>query len=273
MRKTPLVAFVDIDVIPPPPADGRGPLARLLERLAQDRITLLFCSARTRAQVESTRQAFGIFHPFLTERGGAVFFPERYFGSDIENTRNVGGYQAIEFATHYDNVVETIRRVAERLNVGVLGFSDMSVEQVARECGLSLLDAHLAKLREYSEPFRLLSANPVAERRVFRALEGAGLVCRPDGGFHLASAAKGPQSGIALLTSLYRVAFGSVVTAAAVEGAGAAELAPHVDVVLDPILLERDDPRAGLYWLERIIQESDNARAAHAAARTARIAR
>jgi mannosyl-3-phosphoglycerate phosphatase len=273
MRKTPVVAFVDIDVVPAPPAEGRGALARMLEMLARERITLIFCSQRTRAQVESTRQAFGIFHPFVTESGGAVFLPERYFGSRVENTRSVGGYEAIEFATHYDVIVEALRRAADRLGIGVLGFSDMSVEQVARECGLSLLEARLAKLREYGEPFRLLSANPVAERRLFRLLESTGVNCRRGGDFHMATAATGPQAAIALLATLYRVAFGSVLTAAAGEGIGRSDLLPFVDAPFDPIVLNQEDPSAGLIWLERIVHESDNARAAQHAARAARMAR
>jgi predicted mannosyl-3-phosphoglycerate phosphatase (HAD superfamily) len=273
MRKTPVVAFVDIDPVPAPSADSRGALARMLELLARERVMLVFYSQRTRAQVESTRQAFGVFHPFVTEGGSAAFLPERYFGSEIQHTRKIGGYEAVEFATPYQAVVDTVRFTAERLNVGVLGFGDMSVEQVARECGLSLLEARLAKLREYGEQFRLLSANPVAERRLFRALEHAGLVCRNGANFHVATAAKGPQAAVALLTGLYRSAFGSVLTAAAVEGAGFAELAPHVDVALAPIVLEPDDPLAGLNWLERIVQECDNARAAQHAARAARVAR
>ena len=273
MRKTPVVAFVDIDAVPVPPSDSRGALARMLELLARERIMLVFCSERTRAQVESTRQAFGVFHPFITESGGAAFLPERYFGHLVENTRRIGGYEAVEFATCYDTVVDTVRRTADRLNIGVLGFSDMSVEQVARECRMSLLEARLAKLREYGEPFRLLSANTVAERRLCKALETGGLTCRRGSEFHVATTATGPQHGIALLTRLYRAAFGSVITAAPMEGRGADELVPHVDAALDPIVLERDDSGAALRWLDRIVQESDNARAAHHATRAARIAR
>ena len=245
----------------------------MLERLAHDRTMLVFCSERTRAEVESARQAFGIFHPFITEGGGAVFMPERYFGADVENTRMVGGYQAAEFGMSYDTLVETIRHAADRLNLGVLGFGGMSVEQVARECGLSLLDARLAKLREYSEPFRLLSANPIAERRLIRALEGAGVRCRPGPDFLFARTTKSPQNAIALLTALYRRAFGSVLTVATLEGVGLTELAPHVDLALDAIVLNPDDPDAGLHWLERIVEETDHARTAHGAARATRFAR
>jgi len=273
MQKIPVVTFVDIDDIPAPPAESRSALAHLLEVLARERIMLIFCSTRTRAQIESTRQTFGVFHPFVAESGAAAFVPERYFGSDVANTRKVGGYQAIEFARPYESVVDTVRRAADRLGIGLLGFNDMSVEQVARECGLSMLDARLAKLREYDEPFRLLCANPVAERRLFRAVEAAGLTCRRGPIFHFAGSAKGAQPAIAALTTLYRAAFGSVLTAGTGEGAGAAEIVPHVDAVLDPIILDSGDPYAGLRWLERVIEEIENARAMRIPPRSMRVAR
>jgi mannosyl-3-phosphoglycerate phosphatase len=273
MRKIPVVTFVDIDVVPVPRAESRGPLANLLETLAREKIMLVFCSQRTRAQVESTRQAFGVFHPFITEGGGAAFLPERYFAADVDTTRPVGGYRAIEFATHYDAVADTVKRAADRLNLGVLGFSDMSVEQVARECGLSLLEARLAKLREYSEPFRLLCANPIADRRLCRALESGGLVCRRGADLHVATTAQGPRPAMAALAKLYRDAFGSAFTAATREGAGAAEIVPHVDAPLDPVALEPDDPDAGLRWLEQIVQSVETVRATRSAARAVRVAR
>jgi mannosyl-3-phosphoglycerate phosphatase len=273
MRKLPVVTFVDIDAIPVPDAGSRGRQADLLESLARERIMLVFCSRRTRAEVEGTRQMFGVFHPFVCEGGAAAFIPERYFGSDVESTRKVGGYQAVEFATPYEEIVETLRRAADRLNLGVLGFNDMSVEQVARECGLSLLGARLAKLREYGEPFRLQCANPVAERRLFRALEGAGLTCRRGDDFHHVSAAKGPQAAIAVLTTLYRIAFGSLLTVGTREGTGASEILPHVEAALDPAPLHRSDPLAAQGWLEWIVNEIDNLRDARIPSRAARLAR
>jgi mannosyl-3-phosphoglycerate phosphatase len=272
MRKVPVVTFVDVDAVPPPGPESRRQIADLLAELADRRVMLVFCSKRTRAQVESTRQAFGVFHPFVCEGGAVAFVPERYFGTDIESTRKVGGYQAVEFATPYQEVVEIVQRTAARLNLGVLGFNDMSVEQVARECRLSLLEARLAKLREYGEPFRLLRANPVARQRLVRALESAGLTCRADLPFDHASAARGPRSAIAVLTRLYRVAFGSVLTAGLREGTGHAEVLPYVDLVLDTVS-DRDDPLAAQRWLASIIHEADNLRDARFHTRAAQMAR
>ena len=273
MRKLPVVAFVDIDAVPVPASDPREPLSDILETLARERIMIVFCSQRTRAQLEGTRQAFGIFHPFVCEGGAAAFVPERYFGSDIENARKVGGYHAVEFGSSYETVTERLRRVTDKLQIGVLGFSDMSVEQVARECGLSLLDARLAKLREYAEPFRLLAANPIAERRVTRALESVGLTCRTAAPFNCVGTVQDPRSAIDVLTTLYRLAFGSVITVACAEGAGATDIAPYVDIPLQPMAWTADRPATARAWLDAIIQQVDFCRDVRTVVRPARRAR
>lgn len=210
-----VVVFLDIDSAGPARGVSRDRLAAILEALAARRITLVFCTHGTRAEVESHQQALGVFHPFICENGAAIFVPDRYFGSAVEHTRRVGGYQAIEFGRPYGEVCEKVSRIADRMHVGILGFHDMSVEQVARECSLSLLDARLAKLREYGEPFRLLYANPMGERRLLKALETVGIRCAAHGPFRHAGTVDGPARAAAALTSLYRAALGPVVTASA----------------------------------------------------------
>jgi mannosyl-3-phosphoglycerate phosphatase len=269
MSKLPVsaIVFADIDSAPSAPlSDGGGRRAALLEMLAVRRITLVLCSRRTRAEVESIRQDLGIFHPFVCENGAAVFMPERYFGSDLDNTRKVGGYQVIEFGSPYEQVVDTLRRVADRLSVRVLGFRDMSVEQVSREHGLSLLEARLAKLREYSEPFRLLSANPAAEHRLLKALAAAGLTCVTLGPFQHAGSVPGAGAAAAMLTTLYRVTFGTIVTAVVGDGVLSADIARRVDLRLET------PPGGPADWLEGIGQGIDHIREARLSRPAARYA-
>ena len=232
MPNSPVVVFVDIDALPGsalPPAMTPATLATL----ATDRIILVLCSRRTRAELESRRQALGIFHPFICEEGAAAFVPERYFGQPIEGARKVCGYEVVEFAAPYEQVVETLRRVSDRLGIDVVGFHDMSVAQVADECGLSLLDARLAKLREYGEWVRLACADPAAARRLLKGLATAGVHHRPAGEFWRLSTGCGFGSPVAVLATLYRLSFGCVKTIGvgadpvAVDG-----IAPHVDAWL-----------------------------------------
>ena len=258
MPNTPVIVFVDIDTLPGPallPANGPGTLATL----AADRILLILCSRRTRAEVESRRQALGIFHPFICEDGGAAFVPERYFGNPIEGARMVCGYEAVEFAAPCDQVVETLRRVSDRLRIGVVGFHDMSVAQVAEECGLSLLDARLAKLREYGEWVRLQRADPTAARRLLRGLETAGLHHRPDSDFWRLSTGRGFGPPVAVLARLYRMSLGRVtVVGIGDDEATADSLAPHVDAWLPaPILTDGSTVRRTPGWLDGLHHHID----------------
>jgi mannosyl-3-phosphoglycerate phosphatase len=252
----PAIAYIDLDSGPVPAIVQHHRLAVVLEQLAAERITLVFCSHGSRAEVESVRQALGVYHPFVCENGAVAFVPGSYFGSDPENARVVGGYHAIEFASPYERVVETLRRVADRLGLEVLCFSDMPVEQVARECGLRLLDARRAKLREYSEVFRLISPNPVAQRRLLKALESAGLRCLPRRGFHHAGTVDGPDAAFAALTTFYRSAFGTILTAVLGDAPSWANIANGAD-------LRIQSPGAAVEpveWLERVVHDINKIR-------------
>ena len=61
-------------------------------------------------------------------------FPRGYFGFDVPGARDLAGYEAVEFGRPYAEVVQTLHRTAERLAIDIVGFSDMSVEEVARDC-------------------------------------------------------------------------------------------------------------------------------------------
>ena len=112
----------------------------------------------------------------------------------------------------------------------------MSVEDVAIECDLSLLQARLAKLREYNELFRVVDTGPGAVPRLFKALRAAGLDCTSRGQYHYVGASY-PDLGSQFLRDLYRRAFGEVVTVAFGDHRGAAPLLRHADV---PLVVQSD---------------------------------
>ena len=101
---------------------------------------------RVRNRTEATR---GRRSPSVPERKrrGAIC-PHRIFPLLDSRCSRVTGYQVVEFGPSHAIVIETIHRVASFAGIRVVGFSDMSVEEVAAECGVSLLQARLAKMRE-----------------------------------------------------------------------------------------------------------------------------
>ncbi len=143
----------------------------LLHRLA---LPLVLCSSKTRAEIALLQEKIGIRHPFISENGGAVFLPKGYFPFSPSGARSVAGYDAIELGRCYMAVVHRLREAASRLGVPIAGFHDMSADQVAALCGLSLAEARLAKQRDYDEPFRILSRVTTGRRRLRLALEREG---------------------------------------------------------------------------------------------------
>ena len=208
-----------------------------LGRLAAEGIPLVLCSDGTRAEIELLQQELGISHPFIAENGGAVFLPRD--GVDVPDAGVVPGYDAAEFGRPYAEIVETLRRTARRLGIRVLGFSDMSVQDVADDCGLPLLQARLAKLREYDEPFHILDPDPQARERLVKALRSQGLACARRGRHEHVSAHKDMGPAVDLLCRLYRRALGSVVAVGLGSHPTHVPLLDRMDV---PLVVETGDP-------------------------------
>jgi mannosyl-3-phosphoglycerate phosphatase len=207
------VAFCDLDQAGAghPGGDEAAGTRAALVRLAEGRVPIVFCSDKTRAELEVLQHELGIRHPFICEGGAAVFVPAGYFDGRVPRARPVAGYDVVEFGRSYTEVVAALHRSAARLAIAVRGFSDMSVEDVAVEGGMPLLRARLAKLREYSEPFKVLDTEEDATPRLLRALRSCGVQCTSRGPYHYAGAVR-REVAVQFLYGLYRNALGDLVT-------------------------------------------------------------
>ena len=187
-------------------------VSEALAPLTRARIPVVLFSSRTRAELERIREQLDLPHPFVAENGGAVFVPHGYFGDDLPRSQHVAGYQAWVYGKPYSNVVATLRQTAQRLGLGVRGFADMSVEEVAAGCGMSMLQARLAKLREYDEPFHLVEFDVGARRRLFKGLRAARLQCLQGDRFDHVGSAVDQGAIVDLILAFYRRAFGNLVS-------------------------------------------------------------
>lgn len=228
-----IVVFCDLDdtLFEPHTFAVDASTHRALDRIARENLPLLFCSSKTRAELELMQQELGINQPFICENGAAVFVPRGYFGFSVAQAPEVAGYEVVEFGKPYAEVVTALHRAADRLGMEVVGFNDMSVEDVAIDCELPLLQARLAKLREYNEPFRVIDATSGAILRLLKALRAAGLDCTSRGRYHYAGAVH-REIGGRFLRGLYRRAFGEVVTVAFGDNRSAVPILRQADIPL-----------------------------------------
>jgi len=180
-------------------------------RLLQEKgIPIVFCSAKTRAEQEVYRRELGVKDPFIVENGGAIFIPRDYFRLNFAYDKATKDYLVIELGTPYPEVRRKLTKAVEgETGCRVIGFGDMSVEEVARQTGLSLTLAEFAKQREYSETAKI-EGNKKDIDRVVKKIEQAGLNCVFGGRFYGVTEGSDKGKAVKVLTELFKLNMGKI---------------------------------------------------------------
>lgn len=150
-----MIIFTDLDGTLLDAQDYSFAAAQPALRAAQERgVPIIFCSSKTRAEMEVIQAECGLTAPFIVENGGAIFIPAQYFPFPLTAAKAAGDYRVLELGASYTEVVAAFRRLRMETACQMTGFSDLTSGEIAADCGLSLSAAKHAKAREYSEPFR-----------------------------------------------------------------------------------------------------------------------
>jgi mannosyl-3-phosphoglycerate phosphatase len=177
-----------------------------LSELHRRHIALVLVTTKTRAEIEPLRRKLEHNHPFITESGGGIFFPDGYFNVKIPGAVRNGRYLCISQGQPYKQVCDALDEIAEETGVGVAGFHHMSPREIANNAGLRLRDAELARSREYDEPFFFTSAGEQAIASFLQAANQRGFKARHSGMFWHFSAGCDPARAVRSVTQLFREA-------------------------------------------------------------------
>ena len=131
------------------------PALPAIRALKEKNIPLIICTSKTKSEIEETRKQLHIIHPFISENGGAIFIPKKYFHHPFAFDKEDTNYLIIELGTPYIRIRKVLSQIQTAFPGKIKGFGDLSAKEVASLCGLSLSKAKLAKKREYDEPFLL----------------------------------------------------------------------------------------------------------------------
>jgi mannosyl-3-phosphoglycerate phosphatase len=151
-----------------------------LNHCKQNGIPLIAVSSKTRAEIEVFQQSLGIAAPFISENGGGIYLPKESHPERPEGAVSEENLWKWSLGPSYGDLVDALNDIRDELGWRILGFSDMTSEEISNYTGLDPETSHLAALREYDEPF--IIAEPVekdvtvlekaAERRGFKITEG-----------------------------------------------------------------------------------------------------
>ena len=207
--KTKIIVFADIDGTILDEKYNYGKTKPTIDKLLALDASIVLASSKTRAEVEFYRKHLGINDPFIVEDGSAIFIPRSYFRTAIEYTKQSDQYYVIELGMRYLKIREKLAKIRREIGANIIGFGDMTTQELAQDAGLPFELARLAKAREYDEPFRIIEGS---EEVVTAAIENEGL-CYTKGGryFHLLGKTdKGKATKI--LKQLYQREFEKILT-------------------------------------------------------------
>ena len=215
-----------------------------INRLKQNAIPIIFCSAKTRTEQEVYRREMGVFHPFIVENGGAIFIPPNYFPFPFDHHKIADGLLVIELGTPYEEIRNLLDKVREDGKFHFRGFGDMSVEEVAKETGLDTESAKLAKQREYDETVVIASEGKqsrVTSKEIEKTLEKikeSGLNWAHGGRFYDIMGDNDKGKAVAIVSNLYRKMWGEIETIGLGDSLNDLPMLSLVDI---PILVQKRD--------------------------------
>lgn len=150
------VAFSDLDgtLLDHDTYDWR-PAESGMAALRDAGIPLVLASSKTRAEMEIWRERLANADPFIVENGGAAFVPLDHPGFRVEGGVEREGYRVLELGVAYPTLCKALLEIAAETRLDLLGFHQMTPDQVAGATGLSGDDLVRSMKREYDEPFLL----------------------------------------------------------------------------------------------------------------------
>lgn len=174
--------------------------------LDRRKIAYILLTSRTREEIEPVRRKLGHSHPFVTENGGGIYFPDGYFTVRIPGFIRVGRYLSIAQGRPYAEVCEALDDLAEECGVGVAGFHHMTVREIAENTGVKPRAAELARAREFDEPFYFTSADEKAIARFVETARARGYSVRRGETFWHFSSKCDPARAVRTVSGLFREA-------------------------------------------------------------------
>lgn len=127
-----------------------------LKKIKKDKHFLILNSSKTSAEIRKIINDIKYKQPFICENGSAIYFPCNFLKlSNIRISKKVKGWDVIELAASYSEIIKLYRKLKKSLSFEIKGFSEMSLNEIIKFTNLPRDLARLAKKREYTEPFMI----------------------------------------------------------------------------------------------------------------------
>ena len=209
-----------------------------LELLEKHDIPLIFCTSKTRAEIEVYVNELDSPHPFIPENGGAIFIPKGYFDVNYDYNITYENYNVIELGTEYPKLRQVLEKIKNSVDSEIIGFGDLDDEGVSKDTGLDIESARLAKMREYDEAFKVVGQEEKASIRIIDIIKSNGLHYTRGGRYWHLMGDNDKGKAVKILSDIYRKQFGDLQTVGLGDSLNDLPMLQAVDV---PYLVQKPD--------------------------------
>lgn len=223
LRSRPSHSFVDV--------------ALALNLIEAKSIPLIFCSSKTRAEVERYRKQLKITDPFIVEDGGAIFIKKGYFKFHFNYDKSIDDYHVIELGPPCSTIRIILSEVEAETKLPIKGYGDMSVDEVASITGLDYSLAALEKKREYQETL-VTNYKDQEVSQIKQSLTRHYLTFNYSGQFFNVMGQTDKGKAASMLINLYRQELGDIWTVGIGNSKNDLSMLSAVDL---PVLLQKPD--------------------------------
>lgn len=213
-----------------------------LELVRQHAIPLILCSSKTRTEIEYYREKLANSHPFVSENGGGIFIPRKYFNFPLPAAaypiEEDAHYDVIRLGSRYSDLRGALKELKQE-GFEITGFGDMTAKELADVANMNIDEAQMAKERDFDEPF-IFKGSSLELHRLLRSIKQKGFTSTQGRFFHiLGSSNKG--IAVSILTDLYKMKYGKIKTIALGDSPNDIPMLERVD---KPVLVQKPD---GMY--------------------------
>ncbi|MDA8214661.1 MAG: HAD-IIB family hydrolase [Nitrospiraceae bacterium] len=210
-----------------------------LQLLKQKNIPLIICSSKTRKEIEYYRRKLDNHHPFISENGGGIFIPQKYFEFGVMSSElrviDESDYQIISLGAKYSDLRKAIMEL-QKEGFDVKGFGDMTAEELADIANMRIDEAGMAKERDFDEPF-IFDGSETDEQRLLETIIAKGFNFTQGRFFHiLGDSNKG--KAVSILIDIYKRKFGEIITIAIGDSPNDIPMLEKVDY---PVIVQKPD--------------------------------
>jgi mannosyl-3-phosphoglycerate phosphatase len=225
-------------------------------------IPVVFCSSKTRAEIEYLREVTQVNDPYIVENGGAIYVPEGYFPFAIEGSVSRDGYAVMEIGEPYSKLIALLHMCRKEFpSLGIVGFSDLTVKEIAQECAMTFAEAKNAKDRQYSEPFRISDSEKDELQTFLKRLNQLGLQFSAGGRYYHLHSNSDKGISVRFLNELYFRANGPITTVGIGDSLNDLPMLNSVDI---PVIIKRPsgnhDPKLTALFSGALLSEHSGSR-------------